>query len=109
MIANLLGLTQIHVFLEGLGCKKGPDCAASHFYEAEVGIYIITIFRINMTKVMRELDRVGAWKTTWDLLHILIDDDIPTFRVDDHAGTHRKPKSRFAGRDADIYLGDDTP
>ena len=23
--------------------------------------------------------------------------------------THRKPKSRFAGRDADIYLDDDTP
>ena len=41
---------------------------------------------------MRELDRVGAWKTTWDLLHILIDDDIPTFRVDDHAVLIESPR-----------------
>ena len=38
-----------------------------------------------MAKVMRQLDRAGAWKVARNLLHILIDNDIPTFGVDDHA------------------------
>ena len=53
--------------------------------KTEVGIYIIAIVRINMTKVMRQLDRAGAWEVARNLLHILIENDIPTFRVDDHA------------------------
>ena len=38
-----------------------------------------------MAKVMRQLDRAGAWKVARNPLHILIDNDIPTFGVDDHA------------------------
>ena len=53
-----------------------------HFYKTVVGIYIITVVRIDMTKVMRQLDRAGAWKVARNLLHVLIDNDIPTFRVD---------------------------
>ena len=83
MTANLLGLTQIHVFLERLRCVKGPDCATPHFYKTEVGIYIITVVRINMTKVMRQLGRVGAWKIARNLLHILINNVIFTSKPQD--------------------------
>ena len=45
-----------------------------------------------MAKVMRKLDGAGAWEIAWDFLHVLIDNDVPTFRVDDHTVLIESPR-----------------
>ena len=45
------------VVLEGFRGVKGPSRAASHLYEAEASVFIITTLRINMAEVMRKLSR----------------------------------------------------
>ena len=45
-----------------------------------------------MAKVMRELDGTGTWEAAWDLLHVLVDNDVPTFRVDDHTVLIESPR-----------------
>ena len=45
------------VFLKGFRGVKGPNSAASHLYEAEASVFIITTLRINMAEVMRKLSR----------------------------------------------------
>ena len=92
MMANLLGLIQIQVLLEGLCCIKGPNCTTPHFHKTEIGIYIIAVVGVHMTKIVRQFSRAGAWKIARDLLHILVNDDIPTFRVDDHAVFVESPR-----------------
>ena len=73
------------VFLEGLRGVKGPYSAASHFYETEASVYVIAAFRINMAKVVCELSGARAWETAWNFLHVLINNDVPTLRVDNHS------------------------
>ena len=60
------------VFLEGFRGIKGPNSAASHFYETEASVYIIAAFRINMAEVVRKLSGVRAWKTAWRFSSIII-------------------------------------
>ena len=45
-----------------------------------------------MTKIMRQFHRAGAWKAARDLLHVLVNYDIPTFRVDDHSVFVESPR-----------------
>ena len=45
-----------------------------------------------MAEVVCELDGAGAWEIAWDLLYVLIDNDVPTFRVDDHTVLIESPR-----------------
>ena len=73
------------VVLKGFRGVKGPNSAASHLYEAEASVFIITAFRINMAEVVRKLSRVRAWEAAWRFLHVFINYNVPALRVDNHS------------------------